>query len=39
MKSHCTVCGKRKPKFVSSQKASGILSSLVIRTPLSKIPG
>ena len=39
MKSNCSVCGKRKSQFVSKQKASGILSSLGIRTPLSKIPG
>ena len=32
------VCGKRKSQFVSKQKASGLLSSLGIRTPLSKIP-
>ena len=39
MKSHCSVCGKRKSQFVSNQKASGILSSLRIRTPLSRTPG
>ena len=32
------VCSKRKSQFVSKQKASGLLSSLGIRTPLSKIP-
>ena len=37
MKSNCSVCGKRK-LFVSGQKASGILSSLGIRSPLSRIP-
>ena len=36
-KNICSVCGKRKLQFVS--KGSGILSSLGIRTPLSKIPG
>ena len=39
MKSHCSVCGKRKSQFVSSQKASGILLSLGITKPVSKIPG
>ena len=38
MKSNCSVCGKRKSQFVSNQKASGLLSSLGVRTPLSKIP-
>ena len=37
LKSICSVCGKRKSQFVS--KGSDILSSLGIRTPLSKIPG
>ena len=39
MKSNCSVCGKGKSHFVSSQKASGILSSLGVRTPLSRISG
>ena len=30
MKSNCSVCGKRKSQFVSNQKASGLLSSLVL---------
>ena len=36
--SKCTVCYSKKPKFIKQQKASGLLSSLGIKTPLSKIP-
>ena len=36
--SKCAICGSKKSKFVIEQEASGILSSLGIRTPLSKIP-
>ena len=32
------VCDSKKLKFVKEQKASGLLSSLGIKTPLSKIP-
>ena len=39
MKSHFSVCGNKKSKFIKQQEPSGILSSLGIRTPLSKIPG
>ena len=28
----------KKPKFIKQQEASGLLSSLGIKTPLSKIP-
>ena len=31
--------GNKKSRFVKNQKAKGILSSLGIKTPLSKIPG
>ena len=34
----CAVCSTKKSKFVKEQKASGLLSSLWIKTPLSKIP-
>ena len=37
LKSNCSVCGKRKSQFVS--KGTGILFSLGIITPSSKIPG
>ena len=36
--SKCAICGGRKSKFIKKQGAKGILSSLGIRTPLSKIP-
>ena len=36
--SKCAICGSRKPKFIKKQDAKGILSSLGIKTPLSKIP-
>ena len=37
-KSVCNVCGHKKSKFVSKNEGSGLLSSLDIRIPLSKIP-
>ena len=36
--SKCAICGNKKSKFVKKQEASGILSSVGIRTLLSKIP-
>ena len=35
--SKCAICGSKKSKFVKKQEASGLLSKLVIKTPLSKI--
>ena len=32
------VCDSKKPKFIKEQKASGLLSSLRIKTPLREIP-
>ena len=32
------ICGSKKSKFIKKQEAKGILSSLGIKTPLSKIP-
>ena len=32
------MCGSKKSKFIKNQEAKGLLSSLDIRTPLSKIP-
>ena len=34
----CLVCGNKKSKFVKQKEASGLLSSLGIKTPLNKIP-
>ena len=36
--SKCAICGSKKSKFIKKQQAKGLLSSLGIRTPLSKIP-
>ena len=36
--SYCAVCDSKKSKFIKQQEASGLLSSLGIKTPLSKIP-
>ena len=37
MQSKCSVCGTKKSRFVKEQDAKGLLSSLGIKTPLSKI--
>ena len=37
--SQCSVCGNKKSRFMEDQEAKELLSSLGIRTPLSKIPG
>ena len=36
--SKCAICGSKKCKFTNKQEASGLLSKLGIKTPLSKIP-
>ena len=36
--SKCAVCDSKKSKFIEDQEASGLLSSLGIKAPLSKIP-
>ena len=36
--SKCDICGAKKFKFIKKQEAEGLLSSLGIRTPLSKFP-
>ena len=38
MQSKCSVCGIKKSKLVKEQEAEVLLSSLGIKTPLSKIP-
>ena len=38
MQSKCAECGIKKSRFVKEQKAKDLLSNLVIKTPLSKIP-
>ena len=36
--SKCAICDSKKSKFIKNQQAKGLLGSLGIRTPLSKIP-
>ena len=36
--SNSVVCNSKKSKFLNQQEASGLLTSLGIKTPLSKIP-
>ena len=36
--STCAICGSQKSKFIKEQEAKGLLSSLGLKTPLSKIP-
>ena len=38
MQSKCSVCEIKKSRFVKEQEPKGLLSSLGITTPLSKIP-
>ena len=35
--SKCATCGSKKSRFIKKEEASGILSSLGLRTPLSKV--
>ena len=37
MLSKCAICGSKKSKFIKNEEASGILSTVGIRTPLYKI--
>ena len=34
----CAVCGSKKSRFIEEQEARGILSSLGLKTQLSKVP-
>ena len=36
--SKCEICGSKKSRFIKNQEAKGLLSSLGIRTPLTKVP-
>ena len=36
--SKCAICGRQISNFFKKQEAKGILSSLGIKTPFSKIP-
>ena len=37
LSSKCNVCGSKKPKFIKEQEEKGLLSSLGLKTPLSKV--
>ena len=32
------MCGSKKSRFIKNQEAKGLLNSLGVRTPLSKVP-
>ena len=34
----CSICGRKKTRFIKKQEASVILSNLGLKTPLHKIP-
>ena len=36
--SKCAKCGSEKPWFMKNQEAKGLLSSLGLKTPLTKVP-
>ena len=36
--SNCGVCDSKKSRFIKEQESNGLLTSLRITTPLSKIP-
>ena len=38
LSSKCVVCSNEKSRFIKEQEASGIFSTVAIRTPLRKIP-
>ena len=38
LSSKYTVCGNKKSKFIKEKEAKGLLSSLGLKTPLSKVP-
>ena len=36
--SKCSICGSKKSRFIKNQEAKELLSTLGVRTPLSKVP-
>ena len=38
IQSNCANCGSKKSRFIKEQQAMGILSNVVIKTPLNKVP-
>ena len=35
--SKCAICGSKKSRFIKDQEATGLLSNLGVKTPLSKV--
>ena len=38
IQSNCAICSSKKSRFIKEQQTMGVLSSLGIKTPLSKVP-
>ena len=38
IESNCSICGSKKSRFIKEHQATGLLSNLGIRTPLSQVP-
>ena len=36
--SKCAICGSKKSRFIKNQEAKGLLSNLIVRAPLIKVP-
>ena len=36
--SKCAICGGKKSRFIKNQEAKRLLSNLVLKTPLNKVP-
>ena len=36
--SKCAICGSKKSRFTKDQEAKRLLSNLIVRTSLSKVP-
>ena len=36
--SKCAICGSKKSRFMKEQEAKGLLSSLGLKTPFSRVP-
>ena len=34
----CAICDRKKSRFIKNQDAKGLLSDLIVRAPLSKVP-
>ena len=38
IQSNCAVCGNKKSRFIKEHQVMGLLSNIVIKTPLNKVP-